>query len=223
MEEKTINDINCREWALVLMNKYSYLKDNYEKFIMNLPLLFLQDWINLYEEIQEKPNFLGIEDDKLFEIIVFNTLVIHTYSEEDLWDMRDSGRVKRIQNKLRKEIIEYMKNNVSDNEQFFDTLKNLCDKKLSNPIFYNSNGIVIWNTWTNDLCYWFSYFIVRKIENGTFFDFDIEQKCNQCQDNFIIIIEEQKWYKNKGFNLPKKCKYCRRENKNTKYSKNFHG
>lgn len=34
-------------------------------------------------------------------------------------------------------------------------------------------------------------------------------KCKECDVNFEIAEEEQKWYKDKGYKIPKRCKSCR--------------
>lgn len=35
--------------------------------------------------------------------------------------------------------------------------------------------------------------------------------CVDCGKVFDLTIEEQDWYKEKGFALPKRCKECRKE------------
>ena len=39
-------------------------------------------------------------------------------------------------------------------------------------------------------------------------------KCKDCGDNFVITADEQKWYAEKGFKEPKRCKSCRDARKN---------
>lgn len=34
-------------------------------------------------------------------------------------------------------------------------------------------------------------------------------KCKECGDNFVITVDDQKWYAEKGFKAPKRCKSCR--------------
>lgn len=34
-------------------------------------------------------------------------------------------------------------------------------------------------------------------------------KCKDCGNTFSIGEEEQAWYKERGFELPKRCKKCR--------------
>lgn len=34
-------------------------------------------------------------------------------------------------------------------------------------------------------------------------------KCKDCGDNFVITADDQKWYAEKGFKEPKRCKSCR--------------
>ncbi len=43
---------------------------------------------------------------------------------------------------------------------------------------------------------------------------DIKRKCIQCGDQFSITEEEQENYKSKGYRLPKRCKSCRKDNRN---------
>jgi hypothetical protein len=37
-------------------------------------------------------------------------------------------------------------------------------------------------------------------------------KCFECGDRFTFTVEEQKFYKQKGFKLPKRCRKCRNKN-----------
>lgn len=37
----------------------------------------------------------------------------------------------------------------------------------------------------------------------------IKQKCLECGETFEIAEEEQNWYKEKDYKLPKRCKSCR--------------
>lgn len=36
-------------------------------------------------------------------------------------------------------------------------------------------------------------------------------ECVDCGKTFDLSVEEQEWYKEKGFALPKRCKECRKE------------
>lgn len=36
-------------------------------------------------------------------------------------------------------------------------------------------------------------------------------ECIDCGKTFDLSVEEQNWYKEKGFALPKRCKECRKE------------
>lgn len=36
-------------------------------------------------------------------------------------------------------------------------------------------------------------------------------ECVDCGKTFDLTVEEQDWYKEKGFALPKRCKECRKE------------
>jgi len=38
---------------------------------------------------------------------------------------------------------------------------------------------------------------------------EIKIHCKDCGRPWTIRIEEQKWYKEMGFELPKRCFYCR--------------
>lgn len=38
---------------------------------------------------------------------------------------------------------------------------------------------------------------------------DIEIKCVDCQSEFVFTESEQEFYKDKGFENPKRCKKCR--------------
>ena len=37
----------------------------------------------------------------------------------------------------------------------------------------------------------------------------VEIKCVDCGEVFVVTEEEKKWYEDKGFELPKRCKKCR--------------
>lgn len=39
----------------------------------------------------------------------------------------------------------------------------------------------------------------------------ITVECKECGNTFEITKEEQDWYKEKGFELPKRCRNCRKE------------
>ena len=43
---------------------------------------------------------------------------------------------------------------------------------------------------------------------------DITIKCQDCGETFIFSAAEQKWYEEKGFTPPKRCRYCRNRRKN---------
>ena len=34
-------------------------------------------------------------------------------------------------------------------------------------------------------------------------------KCKECGEDFVLTVDEQKWYEEKGFKEPKRCKSCR--------------
>jgi hypothetical protein len=34
-------------------------------------------------------------------------------------------------------------------------------------------------------------------------------KCKECGDDFVLTVDDQKWYQEKGFKEPKRCKSCR--------------
>jgi len=42
----------------------------------------------------------------------------------------------------------------------------------------------------------------------------IKQKCKECGDFFDIPENEQEWYKQKGFLLPRRCRSCRHLRRN---------
>ena len=46
---------------------------------------------------------------------------------------------------------------------------------------------------------------------------DIKIKCQDCGTEFIFSTAEQKFYEEKGFNPPKRCRLCR-QNKKNKYN-----
>ena len=43
---------------------------------------------------------------------------------------------------------------------------------------------------------------------------DMTIKCQDCGKDFIFTESEQKFYEEKGFTLPKRCKDCRNKRKN---------
>lgn len=45
---------------------------------------------------------------------------------------------------------------------------------------------------------------------------DQEIKCQDCGENFVFTVNEQKFYEEKGFLPPKRCKKCRDARKNRK-------
>ncbi|MFV0441485.1 MAG: zinc-ribbon domain containing protein [Lachnospirales bacterium] len=46
------------------------------------------------------------------------------------------------------------------------------------------------------------------------------EKCKQCGDDFEITEDDIKYYKSKNYDLPKRCKKCREENRKDKSSSN---
>ena len=38
----------------------------------------------------------------------------------------------------------------------------------------------------------------------------VEIKCTDCGETFEVSAEEQAWYEEKGFMLPKRCPKCRK-------------
>ena len=45
-------------------------------------------------------------------------------------------------------------------------------------------------------------------------DKDIKIKCQDCGNEFIFSASEQKFYEEKGFIPPKRCRLCRQNRKN---------
>lgn len=53
---------------------------------------------------------------------------------------------------------------------------------------------------------------------------DVKIKCSDCGENFIFYANEIKWYEEKGFVPPKRCRACRNKRKdyiNRKNNKNL--
>ena len=42
---------------------------------------------------------------------------------------------------------------------------------------------------------------------------DIKIKCQDCGEDFTFTVAEQKFYEEKGFVPPKRCRYCRQKRK----------
>lgn len=38
---------------------------------------------------------------------------------------------------------------------------------------------------------------------------DKELVCKECGEKFTLTVDDQEWYKSKGFQEPKRCKSCR--------------
>ncbi|MGG3890356.1 zinc-ribbon domain containing protein [Metabacillus fastidiosus] len=49
----------------------------------------------------------------------------------------------------------------------------------------------------------------------------IKRKCVNCDENFVINFDEVKFYKNKEFDLPKRCKSCRNNRKQRNKEENI--
>ena len=39
---------------------------------------------------------------------------------------------------------------------------------------------------------------------------DVIIECKECGKQFTVLEEEQEWYKQNGFDLPKRCEECRK-------------
>ena len=48
------------------------------------------------------------------------------------------------------------------------------------------------------------------LEHGYF------MRCKDCNDPYYITYDEEKWYTDRGFNIPKRCKACRNKRRNKK-------
>ena len=42
---------------------------------------------------------------------------------------------------------------------------------------------------------------------------DYKIKCKDCGKDFVITVDDQKWYIERNLTLPKRCKDCRRINR----------
>ena len=42
---------------------------------------------------------------------------------------------------------------------------------------------------------------------------NIKIKCKDCGEEFIFTENEQRFYEEKGFNSPKRCRFCRQQRK----------
>lgn len=53
---------------------------------------------------------------------------------------------------------------------------------------------------------------------------DKKIKCQDCGEDFIFTERDQNFYQEKGFEPPKRCKFCRnaRKNKYTNRKENYH-
>lgn len=41
-------------------------------------------------------------------------------------------------------------------------------------------------------------------------------ECKDCGREFVVTEQEQKWYQDKGFDLPKRCPTCRKAKRSTR-------
>ena len=48
---------------------------------------------------------------------------------------------------------------------------------------------------------------------------DIKIKCQDCGEDFVFTVRDQRFYADKGFPPPKRCKNCRLNRKDRKYMK----
>ena len=47
---------------------------------------------------------------------------------------------------------------------------------------------------------------------------NMEITCKECGTVFTITPDEQKWYEKMNFDLPKRCKECRKAKKNASHT-----
>ena len=52
---------------------------------------------------------------------------------------------------------------------------------------------------------------------------DIKIKCQDCGREFLFTAQEQKFYEEKGFTPPKRCRYCRNKRKQIKERRERNG
>lgn len=46
---------------------------------------------------------------------------------------------------------------------------------------------------------------------------DLEMRCQDCDSAFYFTVGEQEFYKQKGFEAPKRCQKCRRARKSQQF------
>ena len=52
---------------------------------------------------------------------------------------------------------------------------------------------------------------------------EIVIECMDCGTKFTLTAEEQAWYNEKGFSLPKRCHHCRKARRTEKNNVNKYG
>lgn len=65
----------------------------------------------------------------------------------------------------------------------------------------------------------------KKVAMGDTFSLDkgitIIHRCKDCGKWFIMSSVEENWYREKGYPIPKRCKICRKKNKENGSSQNI--
>lgn len=52
---------------------------------------------------------------------------------------------------------------------------------------------------------------------------DVKIKCQDCGEEFIFTVNDQRFYEEKGFIPPKRCRYCRQQRKLNQERRINHG
>ena len=56
----------------------------------------------------------------------------------------------------------------------------------------------------------------RRIIDELALEYGYFMRCKDCNDPYYITYDEEKWYTDRGFNIPKRCKACRNKRRNKK-------
>ena len=52
---------------------------------------------------------------------------------------------------------------------------------------------------------------------------DKKIKCQDCGEEFVFTVSEQRFFEEKGFEPPKRCRYCRQQRKINKERRQNYG
>jgi hypothetical protein len=199
-----INEINISDYVIIFKNlieKYPILREKSNLFINIYPDEFIfQELINLCRDIDKYGNFLELQDNKLFEILVFGLMELYIQESrvlsldpnETLWKSKYQFNITNM--KLQIQILNYLQQYNLDKKYILQQIQNISFK-------YDTKSD-IWNSYLSQYPHILINDNLLNNNLNIFKQFIFIHNCIKCGNNFVIL------YKNLN-KLPKLCNICK--------------